>query len=143
MNARIVRISFLCLLAFPAFAHAANDVNADGLRKFCEPFRGNSTPSIDKAYCRGYMVGWRAGLEGAQIPDDKGVMQIVTFGSDVTDVDMARAFLLYLDNHPEEKDALPKIALMHAMVSGSLVKLTPAEPEDKDAGKTAGKTKSN
>ena len=137
MNARIAGLHSLrflcsllcalCLLAFSAIAHAANEPTAEGLSKTCEGFRTESKPSLDKAFCRGYMIGWRAGLEGAQIPDDKGVLQIVTFASDINQGDMAKQFLLYMDNHPEEKDALPKIALMHAMVSGSLVKVAPAE----------------
>jgi hypothetical protein len=130
MNARIAFLCSLCLLTFSAIALAANEPTADSLRKSCEPFRAESAPSIDKAFCRGYIAGWRAGLEGAQIPDDKGVLQIVTFASDTTQVDMAKQFLLYMDNHPEEKDAIPKIALMHAMVSGSVVKLAPAEKVD-------------
>ncbi len=136
MNARIARLHSLwllcslCLLAFPAIARAANEPTAEGLSKTCEGFRAESKPTLDKAFCRGYMIGWRAGLEGAQIPDDKGVLQMVTFASDINQGDMAKQFLLYMDNHPEEKDALPKIALMHAMVSGSLVKLTPAEKVD-------------
>jgi hypothetical protein len=55
---------------------------------------------------------------------------MVTFASDMNQGDMAKHFLLYMDSHPEEKDALPKIALMHAMVSGSLVKLTAVEKAD-------------
>ena len=127
MNLRIGLISLLLLFLSSGIAQAANEANADGMRKFCEPFRSSSPPSIDKAFCRGYMVGWKAGLEGTQVPDDKGVLQIVTFGSGVTDADMAKQFLLYMDNHPDEKEALPKIALMHAMLSAGLVKLTPAE----------------
>lgn len=134
MKPRIGLFSLILLAAFSGIAEAANEANADGFRKFCEPFRSSSPPSVDKAYCRGYLVGWRAGLEGAQVPDDKGVLQIVTFGSGVTDVDMAKQFLLYMDNHADEKDAPPKIALMHAMVSGGIVKLTPVNNE-KDKAK--------
>jgi hypothetical protein len=118
----------LCLLASSAIAHAANEPTAEGLSKTCEGFRTDSKPSLDKAFCRGYMIGWRAGLEGAQFPDDQGVLQMVTFASDINQGDMAKQFLLYMDNHPEEKEALPKFALMHAMVSGSLVKVAPAQP---------------
>lgn len=134
MNLRIGLMSLLLLFLSSGIAQAANEANADGMRKFCEPFRSSSPPSIDKAFCRGYMVGWKAGLEGAQVPDDKGVLQIVTFGSGVTDADMAKQYLLYMDNHPEEKEALPKIALMHAMMSAGLVKLTPVDKE-KDKAK--------
>jgi len=127
MKVRLVLVSFLMLPALAAIAQAANEQNADSLRKFCEPFRSSSAPSLDKAYCRGYIVGWRAGIEGAQIPDDKGVLQIVTFAAGATDGDMARQFLLYMDNHADEKDALPKIALMHAMLSAGIAKTAPAE----------------
>jgi hypothetical protein len=75
MNARISLLcSFLCLLCLLAFsptAHAANEPTAEGLSKTCEGFRTDSKPSLDKAFCRGYMIGWRAGIEGAQTPDDK------------------------------------------------------------------------
>jgi hypothetical protein len=129
MHPRLGLFTLLLLLTFSAVAHAANDPTADGLRQICEGFRADSKPSLDKAFCRGYMIGWRAGLEGAQVLDDKGVFQVVTFASDISQGDMAKQFLLYMDNHPEEKEALPKFALMHAMVSGSLVKLTPVETD--------------
>ena len=137
MKARIhffslaLSLSLLFLLALSGAAQAANDSNAGSMQKFCEPFRANSAPSIDKAFCRGYMVGFRAGLEGAQVPDDKGILQIVTFTDGVTEAQMAREFLLYMDNHPEEKEALPKIALMHSMVSGGLVRLAPVDGDKK------------
>jgi len=129
MNPRLGLLTFLLLLTLSAIANAANDPTADSLRQICEGFRTDSKPSLDKAFCRGYMIGWRAGLEGAQILDDKGVFQIVTFATDINQGDMAKQFLLYMDNHPEEKEALPKFALMHAMVAGNFIKLAPVESD--------------
>jgi len=131
MKTRMRICQLLFLFCLSGIAYAAPAATADAFRKSCEPFRSNAKPSLDKAFCRGYLIGWRSGLEGAQVSDDKNVMQIVTFGSGVSDADMAKSFLTYMDNHPEEKDAMPKIALMHAMVSGGLVKLTPAQDQGK------------
>ena len=131
-------LCLLWLLAFSGAAHAANDATAGSMQKFCEPFRTESGPSIDKAYCRGYMVGLRAGIDGAQIPDDKGVVQTVVFTDNATDAQMAKEFVLYMDNHPDEKDSLPKTAVMRSLLSSGLVKLTPS---NNDAGKEKEKSK--
>jgi hypothetical protein len=116
---------------FPGVANGGvrvdNSSRAEDLHKFCKPFTVESQPSVEKAYCRGYMVGWRGGIEGATIPDEKGFLQVVTFQEGVTDEQMARVFVSYMDSHPEEENKAPHVALLHSMLNGGLVSLGPPD----------------
>jgi hypothetical protein len=78
---------------------------------------------LDNA-CQGYMIGWSWGVEGTMTPDNNGFVGTVTFEDGVTGVQMARVFVLYIENHPEEENKPAHVALMHAMLDARLVTLS-------------------
>jgi len=95
---------FVCLLTLSEMSQASTDSKAADLRKFCVPFTTDTKPSIEKAYCRGYVVGWREGIEGTLTTEDKGMVQTVTFEDGVTDEQMAKVFVQYMASHPKEEN---------------------------------------
>jgi hypothetical protein len=84
------------------------------------------------ATCAAYMAGWYFGVEGTLVTDDKGFLQTVTFEDSIKSSQMAKVFVLYLENHPEEENKPAHVALMHAMLNAGLVTL---ESPGKDNGK--------
>jgi hypothetical protein len=46
--------------------------------------------------CYGYMTGWANGIDGALVPDDKGVLATATFEEGVDVPQMIKVFVLYL-----------------------------------------------
>src|SRR5713226_4423867 len=71
--------------------------------------------SVEFARCMEYMVGWESAMEGMLAPNDKGVLRVATFESGITALQMAKVFVHYIDEHPEEENKPSHIALRHAM----------------------------
>jgi hypothetical protein len=76
--------------------------------------------------------GWSWGIEGLLMPDDNGFVGVVSFEEGVTGLQMAKVFVLYIENHPEEENKPAHLALMRSMLDAKLV--TVASP-GKDAPK--------
>jgi hypothetical protein len=126
LNRLLASLSILPLLSGLATAVPvpSKSSTARDLHVFCKTFTVESGPSVEKAYCRGYVVGWRGGIEGVLIPDDKGMIGTVTFENDVTDDQMAKVFVLYMEKHPEEENKPPNVALLHSMLDSGLVSIS-------------------
>jgi hypothetical protein len=89
------------------------DNPASDMKSFCKAFSiDNSPPSIEKAYCRGYIVGWF----GAEVQNSS-----LGFEDGIKDEQIARVLLAYIKNHPEEENKPTHDVLMRAMKSANLV----------------------
>jgi len=93
-------------------------------------------PPADK--CLWYINGWLEGVDGTLISDDKGVLQTATVTVTVeysqtyspTLLEIARAYVLYIHDHPQEKDKLRQDALRDAMLDAGFLKLSRTNPTD-------------
>ncbi len=135
MNSSIRFVGPLLLLLSTGVA-AQNSANGHGQGN-TEPVKAGILHSICKRWiasapdkpagldnaCQGYMVGWSWGVEGTMTPDDNGFIGTVTFEDGVTGIQMAKVFVLYIENHPEEENKPAHVALMHAMLDSKLVTL--------------------
>jgi Rap1a immunity proteins len=119
------------LAALSGIAQANSDtIKASALRDVCKNWADTAPAkptALSDVYregvCKGYMAGWLSGMEGAMVTDDKGFMQTVRFEEGVTGVQMAKVFVLYMQNHPEEENKPAHVALTHAMTDAQLISL--------------------
>jgi Rap1a immunity proteins len=77
--------------------------------------------SVEFARCMEYMVGWESAMEGMLAPNDKGELRVATFESGITAQQMAKVFVHYIDEHPEEENKPSHTALRHAMENSGLL----------------------
>jgi len=125
-----IRMSLAWLLFFltlSGIAHASNP--ARGLATQCKVAISeteDATKIMPPAFkCLSYIEGWLEGIQGTLINDDKGFLQTVTIEDGVTATQVAKVFVLYMENHPEEENKPRQVALMHAMLNAGLVTLSP------------------
>lgn len=131
----------LLLLVFSGLAQANNTDNlkANKLVDVCRNWAATAPDKPTKpddiyhqGACAGYMAGWSGGVEGSTQPDDKGFLGVVTFEDGVTSLQLAKVFVLYMENHPEEENKPAHVALLHAVSNAGLFTLVSA---GKDNGK--------
>ncbi len=128
-------LKFIWVLLFVSSAWAENPTNAHGST---EPVNAGLLHNICKRWiaaapdkpvgfdnvCQGYLNGWSWGVEGLLMPDDHGFVGVINFEDGVTGLQMAKVFVLYIENHPEEENKPAHVALMHSMLDAKLVTLT-------------------
>jgi hypothetical protein len=68
-----------------------------------------------------YMVGWESAMEGILTPNDKGVLRVAHFETGITALQMAKVFVRYIDEHPEEQNKPSPVALKNAMENSGLL----------------------
>jgi hypothetical protein len=139
MQRRITNGSVVLLFLLAGIANANTDTKASALRDVCKnwaataPDKPVTLPdSYHEAACKGYMMEWSSGMEGLTMPDEKGTDAVVRFEDGITPIQMAKVFVLYMSNHPEEENKAGHVALMHAMSDAQLFTL---ESLAKDQGK--------
>ena len=127
-----MRLACLLILLASGIAQASNP--AIGLLNQCRvAVSADATRVMPPATkCLSYIEGWLEGIGGTLITDDKGFLQTVTIEDGVTANQVAKVFVLYMENHPEEENKRRQVALMHAMTNAGLV--TMVSP-GKDAAK--------
>jgi hypothetical protein len=119
----------LLLVLLPGIAQADNP--ARGLMAQCNTALGGSMPP-PAIKCLTYIDGWLDGISGMFTPDDKGNLQTITIEDGVTTLQVAKVFMVYMQNHPEEENKPRQVALWHAMLNSKLVTLVAS---GKDVGK--------
>jgi len=115
----------LFLLVLSGIAQADNP--ARGLLAQCNTLTFTTAESpkvLPPAYkCLSYIDGWLDGISGMLTTDDKGTLQTITIEDGVTNVQVAKVFILYMGNHPEEENKPRQVELWHAMLGSGLVTL--------------------
>jgi len=117
------------MLLLSGIAQAGMDgTKASGLRDSCKAwtvrYPAKAALPLDgftEGACRGYIAGWASAMEGTMVPDDNGILGTVTFESGVTDIQMAKVYVLYIEHHPEEENKPSHVALIHSMLDAKLV----------------------
>src|SRR5271155_2742630 len=120
-----ILIGVLLLGSF-AWGTTTGEVNASYLANQCKNASSDdftSSPNPANAWCRGYMSGWYRGVQDTLTYNDKGVLSTVTFEEGVAGPQIAKVFVVYIANHPEEENKPSHVALMHAMLDAGLVTL--------------------
>lgn len=122
-----------CLLLLAATTAHANNIDktkASVLRDVCKnwaataPEKPTKTDDIyHQGVCAGFMAGWYWGVEGSTMPDDKGFLGIFTFEDGVTNLQLAKVFVLYMDSHPEDENKPAHVALLRAVTNAGLYAL--------------------
>lgn len=132
-----IKFAWLALLLSGIAQGTADPMKASGLLNVCIAVAHPNTQNpqvepIHRPLCTGYMSGWLGGVDGAMTADEKGFVQIVSIEDGVSPVQMAKVFVLYMENHPEEENKDAHVALMHALLDAKLVTLV---SPGKDTGK--------
>ena len=129
----------LLLLSGVAQANNTDKLKAVKLVEVCKNWAATARDKPTKpddiyrqGLCEGYMLGWSWGMEGQMMPDEKGFVGTVTFEDGVTNLQLAKVFVLYMDNHPEEENKPAHVALLHAISNAGLFNLV---SPGKDTGK--------
>jgi hypothetical protein len=122
------KFSWLLFLLVSIAQASGESMKASGLLNVCIAVAHPNVQipemeAVHRPLCTGYMNGWLGGIEGVLIPDDKGFLQTVTLEDGVTGLQMAKVFVLYMENHPEEENKPAHVALMHALTNAGLVSL--------------------
>ena len=132
----------LLLLAASGIAQASpNQWTAVALRGQCKltlnPPNFESTEQAmawqaRSAPCIDYIIGWAGGIEGTLVLDAKtNTLETVAWEDGVKANQIAKVYLIYLQNHPEDENKPAHVALMHAMLDAGLVTLV---SRGKDSG---------
>jgi hypothetical protein len=114
-------IRFACLLVLLSGVAQA-DNPARGLIAQCNTAVSGSMPP-PAIKCLTYIDGWLDGISGMFTPDDNGNLQTITIEDGVTTLQVAKVFLAYMQNHPEDENKPRQVALWHAMLNAKLVTL--------------------
>src|ERR1039458_3809995 len=126
-----ILIAVLLLCSF-ASGKTTGEVSASQLAKGCKnalsaDFLTNPDPA--NAWCYGYMSGWYRGVQDTRTYNDKGLLSTVTFEEGVVGPQIAKVFVVYIANHPEEENKPSHVALMHATLdAGSVALVALASP---------------
>jgi PEGA domain-containing protein/Ssp1 endopeptidase immunity protein Rap1a len=139
-------LTAVLLLGSYAWGTTTGEVSASYLANQCQnasspDFTSSANPA--NAWCRGYMSGWYRGVQDTLTYNDKGVLSTVTFEEGVAGAQIAKVFVIYMANHPEEENKPSHVALMHAMLDDGLVSLpaaTPASAPEETAAMSVGST---
>jgi hypothetical protein len=120
-------LTAILLLGSFAWGTTSGEVSAAYLATGCKNASSPDFTNADPAnmWCRGYMSGWYRGTQDMLTYNDKGFLSAVTFEEGVGGAQIAKVFIMYMANHPEEENKPSHVALMHAMLDAGLVALVP------------------
>ncbi|MGA7796511.1 MAG: Rap1a/Tai family immunity protein [Candidatus Acidiferrales bacterium] len=107
-------ITILVLFLFCASVAWAGKTTASLGEKWCNSVTStNPADNFPRGICVGYMSGWKDATENPS----------VVFEDGVTNTQMAKVFIVYMQNHPEEENKPLSDVLMRAMENAGLVKI--------------------